>query len=77
MRNRSRGKGICKKKLRRTPLDKAVEKTRKYTIDYGLLAVPFDKGFVFCIRRLFFITSWQRILKKMLTNFLTTSMEPK
>ena len=31
--------------------------------------MPFDKGFVFCIRRLFFITSWQRILKKMLTNF--------
>ena len=27
--------------------DKAVEKTRKYLKDHGLLAVPFEKGLVF------------------------------
>ena len=35
------------KHLRQTPRDKAVEKTRKYLKDNGLLAAPFDKGLVF------------------------------
>ena len=37
------------KNVRQPPRDKAVEKTRKYLNDNGLLAVPFDKGFGFCI----------------------------
>ena len=37
--------------VRQTPRDKAVEKTRKYLKDNGLLAVPFDKGVSFCIMR--------------------------
>ena len=39
------------KNVRQTPRDKAVEKTRKYLKDNGLLAVPFDKGVGFCIMR--------------------------
>ena len=39
------------KNVRQTPRDKAVEKTRKYLKDNGLLAVFFDKGFGFCIMR--------------------------
>ena len=39
------------KNVRQTPKDKAVEKTRKYLKDNGLLAVPFDMGVVFCIIR--------------------------
>ena len=39
------------KNVRQTPGDKAVEKTRKYLKDNGLLVVPFDKGVVFCIGR--------------------------
>ena len=39
------------KNVRQTPRDKAVEKTRKYLKDNGLLAVPFDKGGGFCIMR--------------------------
>ena len=35
------------KNVRQPPRDKAVEKTRKYLKDNGLLAVPFDKGLVF------------------------------
>ena len=34
-----------------TPRDKAVDKTRKYLKDNGLLAVPFDKGVGFCKMR--------------------------
>ena len=37
--------------VRQTPRDKAVEKTRKYLKDNGLLAVPFDKGVSFYIMR--------------------------
>ena len=39
------------KNVRQTPRDKAVEKTRKYLKDNGLLAVPLDKGVGFCIMR--------------------------
>ena len=39
------------KNVRQTPRDKAVEKTRKYLKDNGLLAVPFGKGVGFCIMR--------------------------
>ena len=37
--------------VRQTLRDKAVEKTRKYLKDNGLLAVPFDKWVGFCIMR--------------------------
>ena len=37
--------------VRQNLRDKAVEKTRKYLKDNGLLAVPFDKGVGFCIMR--------------------------
>ena len=52
------GKTLCEleptakpyaKNFRQTPRDKAVEKTRKYLKDNGLLAVPFDKGIGFCV----------------------------
>ena len=39
------------KKVRQTSRDKAVEKTRKYLKNNGLLAVPFDKGVGFCLMR--------------------------
>ena len=39
------------KNVEQTPRDKAVEKTRDYLKDNGLLAVPFDKGVGFCIMR--------------------------
>ena len=39
------------KNVRQTPRDKAVEKTRKFIKDNGLLAVLFDKGVGFCIMR--------------------------
>ena len=39
------------KNVRQTPRDKAVEQTRKYLKNNGLLAVPFDKGVGFCIMR--------------------------
>ena len=39
------------KNVSQTPRDKAVEKTKKYLRDNGLLAVPFDKGVGFCIMR--------------------------
>ena len=39
------------KNVKQTQRDKAVEKTRTYLKDNGLLAVPFDKGFGFCIMR--------------------------
>ena len=39
------------KNVKQTPRDKAVEKTRKYLKDNGLLTVPFDKGLGFCIIR--------------------------
>ena len=39
------------KNVRRTPRDKAVEKTKKYLKDNGILDVPFDKGDGFCIMR--------------------------
>ena len=39
------------KNLRQTPRDKAVEKTRKYLNDNGLLALPFRKGVGFFIMR--------------------------
>ena len=35
------------KNIGQTPRDKAVEKTRKYLKDIGLLAVPFIRGLVF------------------------------
>ena len=35
------------KNVKQTPSDKNVEKARKYFKDNGLLAVPFDKGWVF------------------------------
>ena len=37
------------KNVSQTPGDKAVKKTRNYLKGNGLLAVPFDKGVVFCI----------------------------
>ena len=37
--------------VRQTPRVKAVEKTKKYLKNNGLLAVPFDKGVGFCIMR--------------------------
>ena len=39
------------KNVKQTPIDSAVERTRKYLKDNGLLAVPFDKGVGFCIMR--------------------------
>ena len=33
------------KKVKQTPRDEAVEKTRKYVQDGGLLVVPFNVGF--------------------------------
>ena len=39
------------KNVRQTPKDKAVEKTRKYLKDKGLLAMPFGKGVGCCIMR--------------------------
>ena len=39
------------KNVRQTPGDKAVEKTRKYLKDKGVMAVPFDKKVGFCIMR--------------------------
>ena len=39
------------KNVRQTPRDKAVEKTRKFFEDNGLLAVLFDKEVGFCITR--------------------------
>ena len=39
------------KNERQTPKDKAVEKTRKYLKDNGLMAVLFDKGVGFCTMR--------------------------
>ena len=49
MQNRSRGRGICKKK--QTSGETAVETTRKYLRDNGLLAVPFDRWVGLCIMR--------------------------
>ena len=39
------------KNVRQTSRDKAIEKTRKYLKDNGLLSVPFHKGVGFCIMR--------------------------
>ena len=44
-------KAYAKIKVRQTSRDKAVEKTKKYLKDNGLLAVPFDKGVGFCKMR--------------------------
>ena len=38
---------IYAKNVKQTPSDKGVEKARKYLKDNGLLAVPFDEGWVF------------------------------
>ena len=37
--------------MKQTPSDKGVEKVRKYLKDNGLLAVPFDKGVGFCVKK--------------------------
>ena len=34
--------------MKQTPSDKCAEKARKYLKDNGLLAVPFDNGWVLC-----------------------------
>ena len=54
--NRITGEKLCEteaaakriaKSVKQTPSDKIVEKARKYLKDNGLLAVPFDRGWVF------------------------------
>ena len=39
------------KKVKQTPSDKGVEKTRKYLKSNGLVAVPYDKAVGFCVMR--------------------------
>ena len=39
------------KNVKQTPSDKGVEKARKYLKSNGLVAVPYDKGVVFCVLR--------------------------
>ena len=39
------------KRVKQTPSDKGVEKARKYLKSNGLVAVPYDKGVVFCVMR--------------------------
>ncbi|XP_063728136.1 uncharacterized protein LOC134855525 [Symsagittifera roscoffensis] len=39
------------KRVRQTPSDRGIEKSRKYLKDNGLLAVPFDKGVGFCVMK--------------------------
>ena len=55
--NRMPGEKLCEieaaakryaKNVKQTPSDKGVEKARKYLKENGLLAVPFDKGWVLC-----------------------------
>ena len=41
----------CAKRVKQTPSDKGVEKARKYLKSNGLVAVPYDKGVVFCVMR--------------------------
>ena len=44
-------KQLQKDMVKQTPSDKGVEKARKYLKDNGLLAVPFDKGWVFFVMK--------------------------
>ena len=37
--------------MKQTPSDKSIEKARKYLKDNGLLAVPFDMGVGFCVKK--------------------------
>ena len=39
------------KRVKQTPSDKSVEKARKYLKSNGLVALPYDKGVGFCVRR--------------------------
>ena len=37
--------------MKQTPSDESVEKARKYLMNNGLIAVPYDKGVGFCVMR--------------------------
>ena len=39
------------KKLKETPLDRALSKMKKYLLDNALIADPFNKGVCFCVMK--------------------------